>query len=330
MSANATPGALHISEMGSFFVGGEIISLTQLPLRERISTPGGPVHPIDPNGEISVGHMYVQYVRLAAPRTRVPLLLWHGGGMSGANWESTPDGRPGWQSFFLRAGLDVFVSDAVERGRSGFAPFPEVYPEAPYFRTAKEAWEDVFRLGPIGSYAKDVPSRRPFAGLRFPLAHFDAFMKQSVPRWSCNDALTQDAYHALVQQIGSCFLLMHSQGGAFGLHAALRAPDKVKAVIAIEPSGAPDPARFDPAGLRDVPHLFVWGDHIDGNPFWTRYQPNVRRWYEALSAAGVPTQWIDLPQRGIAGNSHALMMDDNSDQIAALVVDWMETQGLLA
>jgi hypothetical protein len=41
--------------------------------------------------------------------------------------------------FFLRAGFDTYVSDAVERGRASWAPYPQVYAEAPYFRTAKEA-----------------------------------------------------------------------------------------------------------------------------------------------------------------------------------------------
>ena len=36
--------------------------------------------------------MYVQYVRLAEPRSPVPLLMWHDGGMTGVNWETTPDG----------------------------------------------------------------------------------------------------------------------------------------------------------------------------------------------------------------------------------------------
>ena len=103
--------------------------------------------------------MYVQYVRLATPRAACPLLLWHGGGMSGASWESTPDGRPGWQTFFLRAGFDTYVSDAVERGRASFAPFPQIYPEAPYFRTARELWEDTFRFGPAGSSAPDPALR---------------------------------------------------------------------------------------------------------------------------------------------------------------------------
>lgn len=317
------PEPLQVKAIGSFHVGGEIRTLTGLPIRQRVSTPGGPAYAVDPNGELAVGQMYVQYVRLAAPRTAVPLLMWHGGGMTGANWETTPDGRPGWQWYFLRAGLDVFVSDAVERGRSSFAPYPQVYAEAPYYRTAREAWEKTFRFGPAGSYHEDPARRRAHPDCRFPLADFDVFMKQSVPRWDCNDALTQAAYDALVARVGDCFLLMHSQGGNFGLHAALSAPDKVKAVIAVEPSGAPDPDRHDPAVLRHVPHLFIWGDHLEGNEFWTKYRPGARRWYEALVAAGVPARWLELPEQGIRGNSHALMMDDNSDDIADMIMAWL-------
>jgi hypothetical protein len=47
------PPALSVAEIGSFFVGGHIHRLEGLAKRERISTPGGRVHFIDPNGELS-------------------------------------------------------------------------------------------------------------------------------------------------------------------------------------------------------------------------------------------------------------------------------------
>ena len=34
---------------------------------------------------------------------------------------------------------------------------------------------------------------------------------------------------------------------------------------------------------------------------------------------------LDLPARGITGNSHFPMMDGNSDQVARLVEDWLRT-----
>jgi pimeloyl-ACP methyl ester carboxylesterase len=314
---------LLVAEIGSFHAGGEITTCTGLPLRGRVSTPGGAIHPIDPNGEIMAGQMYVQYVRLAKPQADAPLLMWHGGGMTGVNWETTPDGRPGWQMFFLRAGFDTYVSDAVERGRAGFAPFPEVYPEAPYFRTAREAWEETFRFGPSGSWNIDPAKRRPHAGLRFPADHFEAFLAQCVPRWACNNERTQNAYSALLERIEGGIIMTHSQGGNFGLTSAVLHPHRVRAVISLEPSGAPDPAIHDARVLKNIPHLFLWGDYLDRHSFWVESRPAVERWRDALRAAGCNVTWIDLPSLGITGNSHALMADHNSDEIAAIVLAWL-------
>lgn len=322
--AGVDAAPLLVAEIGSFHVGGEITVLRGLPLRGRVSTQGGPVHPIDPNGEIMAGQMYVQYVRLANPKAEVPLLMWHGGGMTGVNWETTPDGRPGWQMFFLRAGFDTYVSDAMERGRASFAPFPQVYPQAPYFRTAKEAWEETFRFGPPGSWNADPAKRKPHEGLRFPADHFEAFLAQCVPRWGCNNARTQHAYNALLNRIeGGAIILTHSQGGNFGLTSAVLHPDRVRAVISLEPSGAPDPEIHDATLLRNIPHLFVWGDYLDRHSFWVHSRPAVERWYNALRDKGCDASWIDLPLQGIAGNSHALMADDNSDEVAAIVLAWL-------
>src|SRR6188474_70318 len=84
-------------------------------------------------------------------------------------------------------------------------------------------------------------------------------MKQGVPRWSTTDAQIQAAYNALVQKVCPCVILVHSQGGNFGFNAALAAPDKVKALIAIEPTGAPKPEAVAGGKLKGVPHLVVWG-----------------------------------------------------------------------
>jgi hypothetical protein len=148
--------------------------------------------------------------------------------MTGVNWETTPDGRAGWQMFFLRAGYNTCVSDAVERGRASWAPFPNVFPEAPYFRTAREAREETFRFGPAGSLRADPALRRTHPGLRFPAAHFDEFLCQFAPRWGCNDALTQAAYDALLARTRNApIVVSHSQGGSFGLTAAAKAPQRV-------------------------------------------------------------------------------------------------------
>lgn len=317
-----------VREIGSFHVGGGLVTLSGLPLRDRVSTEGGAVHHVDPNGEIAAGQMYAQYVRLAEPRVRVPVLMWHGGGESGVNWETTPDGREGWQMCFLRGGLDVYVCDSVERGRASWAPYPSVYTSEPFFRTAREVWEETFRFGPAGSWDRDPARRVTHPGLRFPVDALDQFMKQSMPRWATNDDAIQAAYHALVAKVGDCIILAHSQGANFALHAALAAPSQVRAVVVLDGSGAPDPSVADAVILQRTPHLFVWGDYLDKHPFWVASVPNVRRWYEALCTAGVDAEWLDLPDRGIHGNSHAMMMDDNNAEIADLVLDWLDALNL--
>jgi pimeloyl-ACP methyl ester carboxylesterase len=312
-------------EVGSFHVGGRTVALSGMPTRDVVFSPGAPPIKVDPNGEFAVEQMYVQYVKLAQQKAKVPILLWHGGGLTGVTWETKPDGKPGWQQFFLDAGYDVYVSDAVERGRASWARYPEIFKSEPMFRTKKEAWE-LFRIGP--SY--EVGGQRvAFEGQQFPVEAFDQFAMQGVPRWVTNDAATQKAYDALVERICPCIVVVHSQGGSFGFNAALAAPGKIKALVAVEPSGAPDPAAVDLGKLKGVPHLIVWGDFRDKVAVWQRVQVAPTKYRDALAAAGGKADVLDLPAMGIKGNTHMLMMDRNSDDIAKLIHDWIAKQGLL-
>ncbi len=149
-----------------------------------------------------------------------------------------------------------------------------------------------------------------------------------MPRWVTTDRQIQAAYDALVQRFCPCVVMVHSQGGNFGFNAALTAPDKVRAVIAIEPSGAPLEAA-DAARLREVPHLVVWGDYLAGNAFWQRVRAGIDRWQDRIRAAGGTADTLGLPAEGVRGNSHMLMMDTNSDEIAARIQHWMERRGLM-
>ena len=325
-SRNGEP-SIQVREIGSFHVGGRLATTSGLPEREITLLPGAPSMRLNPNGEFWVEQMYAHYVRLANPRARYPLLMWHGGGLTGVTWETTPDGRPGWQMFFLRAGHDVYVSDAMERGRSGWARFPEIFPGEPIWRTMSESWT-LFRIGPADGWNIDPAQRRAFEGTRFPIPAYNPFVMQGVPRWTTTDRQVMAAYDALVQRVCPCVVMVHSQGGYFGFNAALNAPDKVKAVIAVEPYATPD-ASADAARVKDVPHLVVWGDFLEGNAFWTGGRSKVTVWQERIRAAGGVADTLDLPAEGIRGNSHMLMMDTNSDDVAARVQQWMEQRGLM-
>jgi pimeloyl-ACP methyl ester carboxylesterase len=317
-----------LKAFGSFHIGGRQVSLSGHPVTESVFTQGARPTRVDPNGDFEVEQMYVQYFVPGNQKGKYPLLMWHGGGLTGVCWDTKPDGRPGWMQHFFGAGHAVYVSDAVERGRASWARYPEIFPGPPFFRTKKEAWE-IFRIGPKDSYDVVPAKRVAHEGQRFPIGAFDQFAKQFVPRWTTNDAITQKAYNELVQKMGPSVVMVHSQAGNFGFHAALAAPDKVKAVIAIEPAGAPAPGpELDK--LKGIPMLVVWGDYVDKQEVWARQQPASVNFAKDLNARGGKVDWIDLPKAGIRGNTHMLMMDDNSDQVAALVQDWLKKNALSA
>src|SRR5216117_781976 len=115
-ACTSAPYALR--DMGSFHVGGRDVEITGKPVKEVVFTPGGVPAKVDLNGTYSVEAMYVQYFLPANRRGAVPLLMWHGGGLTGVTYETTPDGREGWLNFFVKQGWDVYNSDAVERGRA--------------------------------------------------------------------------------------------------------------------------------------------------------------------------------------------------------------------
>jgi pimeloyl-ACP methyl ester carboxylesterase len=319
--------SLQVREIGSMHVGGRVRALDGMPVQEMVPSPGAPPIRVDPNGEFMVEGMYAQYVKLMEPRARYPLLLWHGGGLTGVTWETTPDGRAGWQMYFLRQGHNVYVSDAVERGRAGWARFPEIFAGEPVFRTMGEGW-GLFRVGPPQGWSANAARRKAYPDTLFPVAAWDAFTRQSVPRWSTTDSQIQAAYNDYVQKVCPCVIIVHSQGGNFAFNAALAAPDKVRAIVAIEPSGTPS-METDASPLRNVPHLIVWGDHFAESPFWQQIRSNVEQWAGVIRAAGGTADIMDLPAEGLRGNSHMLMMDRNSDDVAARVQAWMARRGLM-
>lgn len=314
---------LCIRDLGSFFVGGREYEISGQPPFETVIAKGSKPSLLDPNGQFEAGQMYVQFMHHEKPQARYPLVFIHGGGMTGACWETTPDGRPGMHHYFLRRGHNTYVCDGVERGRASWAQYPHIYDGHPQFRTKQQAWES-FRFGP------DYAAREAWPGQQFPVDAFDTFMKQAVPRWTCNDALAEAAYGALLDKLGKCVILAHSQGCGQILSAVQQRPERVAAVILLEPSGAPQTEGVDLSLLKDVPFLFVWGDNVDaGKTWWSEFYRNVSTYADRLSQAQVPVTWVDLPKRGIHGNSHILIMDRNSDDIARLIQDWMTQQGLM-
>lgn len=291
------------------------MQLANQPAYQRVMSAGGEPVIINLNGTYMVEQMYVQYFLPERSNGKGPLVFWHGGGMTGAAWETTPDGREGWVNYFIRHGWDVYLCDSVERGRSGFAPFPEIWPENPVIQTVNDIFSR-FRIGMHAeSYHSDPAQRTPYKNTRFPLHAFDAFTRQMVPRWTHTNKAIIDAFDALLLRLGTATIICHSQAGPLALQLAGRHPDRIRALVAVEPAGIPD-ADFS---NFTVPVLVLLGDNIDTDSRW----PLIRKKILSFADTTPGTYVLSLPQLGITGNSHVMMMDTNNQEIADLVNQWL-------
>ena len=312
--------------MGSLFVGGRIAEVSGKPVKEIVRVPGGPSSKLDPNGEYQVEQMYVQYFLPKERKGKLPLLMWHGGGLTGATYETTPDGREGWLNIFVRKGWDTYVSDAVERGRSGFAS-PDVWSGDPVFLTYADPFER-FRIGDgEGSWNTDPTKRKILAGSQFPVEAYSDYMKQIVPRWLSTDEAVIRGYLDLVDKVCPCVLLAHSQGGSFAFKVAELRPEKVAAIVAVESASAGHLEKAN--ALKDTKVLLVFGDFVDQHPRWVAYRKLDLEYAGAITRAGGKVDVINLPEVGIRGNSHMIMMDKNNQEVANLIQNWLSAQGFV-
>lgn len=314
---------VNVISMGSYHIGGKKITIAPGPSIQTYIRDGGILMNYDSGGDFQAGQMYVQYIRIANPVLPYPVCMIHGGGATGAVWESTQDGGPGWEFMFLQNGFHVNVSDGVERGRASWAQFPEINECPPLFHNYEDRWT-VFRFGPQYGVA--------YEGLRFDISKYDDLMKQQVPRWLTSDAMVQAAYDEYVGSMtDGCILLTHSQGAIFALNAALKYPQNVKGIILVESSSALDVSATDVSCLKNIPILFVWGDFL-GEEYCTddyawcanyAYERTMWKLHSHLQEAGGDSTWMHLPKHGVYGNSHVLMVENNSRQIADMICDWI-------
>lgn len=297
---------MQIEAMGSFFVGGRTVIVAGEPLRSIEMSRDVPAYTFDPNGTYAIDHAYVSYM-IPADARHVPVVFVHGGGMTGACWESTPDGRPGWLTSFLRAGWPCYVVDAVGGGRAGWCWLPGLSHGEPFLRSEQECWT-TFRVGPEEGYGV----RTAFSGSAFPVDALSALTRQMVPRFITTGELGIAALQAAVEKIGPCVLIGHSQGGGFAARVASAVPGTVLATVLMEPHCLPARATG--------PQLLVMGDNIERSEItaqlalvWADYR-----------ATGPQVDVMDLPSLGQRGNSHVMMADLNSEAVSALIREWIE------
>ena len=193
---NDKPLPLMIQEQGSFAVGGTVTT-----------NPGAfdPYKPT-PEGQTFHGdHAYVFY-QIPANARKLPLVLWHGYGQFSKTWETTPDGREGYQNIFLRRRFPVYVVDQPRRGDAGRSTVPISITPTP----DEQGWFNTFRLGIWPAFFPGVQfSRDPEA--------LNQYFRQMTPNTGPFDIeVISDAVAALFNKIGPGILVTHSESGGPG------------------------------------------------------------------------------------------------------------------
>lgn len=331
-----TSAPMEIQAQGSFAAGGTMVT-----------APGvfDPLHPDGPAGQTYRGdHLYAFY-QIPVNARRFPLVLWHGTGQFSKTWESTPDGREGFQTLFLRRRFGVYVIDQPRRGdagRSMVAGTIEPVPDEQY-------WFGQLRIGVWPDY---------FPGIQF--AHdpetLDQFFRQMTPNTGPYDInVVSDAVKALFDRIGPGVLVTHSRAGGPGWLTAVKSP-KIMGIVAFEPGSdfifpeGETPPPISSAGgaisaigisqdqfmaLTRVPILIIYGDNIPDHPTsvpgqdgWRARLEMARLWAAAVNAHGGDVTLIHLPDIGIHGNTHFPFSDLNNVEIADQVSAFLHAKGL--
>jgi pimeloyl-ACP methyl ester carboxylesterase len=215
-AAGSLGGPLELQDEGVFFVNGQIATT---------DFPDSPATGATPPGQIMIDQMYVQY-RIPKTVSGPPIIMVHGSGHTGVTYETTPDGREGWATYFARRNFPVYVVDHVGRGRSGFDP-------TPINRARKESNPSLLPSVPLTTRERAYPNfligpkyPTPYPGQQFPVEAQDQYFAQLVPNTenmlAGGGANTVKALAALVDKIGPAVVMVHSQSGGYGLELVRR------------------------------------------------------------------------------------------------------------
>lgn len=326
---------LMIQEQGSFAAGGVV--------RRNAGTYDPTCS--EPAGQTLHGdHAFVTYQVPVDARPH-PIAFLHGNLQFSKTWQTTPDGREGFQNLFLRRRYACYLIDQPRRGAAGRSTVAAALEPA----FDDQTWFDRFRIGVWPDF---------FPGVQFPHdpTALDQFFRQITPNTGPFDLqVSADAVVALFERIGPGVLVTHSQGGGVGWFARLRS-DNIRSIASYEPGSnfpfpeAEVPAPIDSAAgplpalgvplaqfkrLTEIPIVIYYGDFIpcepstlQGQDQWRVRVEMARRWVEAVNRHGGDAQVVLLGDIGLQGNTHFPFSDLNNLDVAEALSQFLARKGL--
>lgn len=329
------PEPLMIQEQGSFAAGGTVIT-----------NPGtfNPKQPTPEGQTLHGDHAYVFYQIPVNPR-KLPLVMLHGAGQFSKTWETTPDGREGFQTIFLRRRFPVYVLDQPRRGNAGRGTVSAMVNATP----DEQGWFNTFRVGIWPEYFPGVQFSKDREAL-------NQYFRQMTPNVGPYDAgVISDACAALFNRIGPAVFVTHSQGGGLGWLTVLKTGN-VRGIVSYEPGSGflfpegevPEPLpssggtlaalgvpRPEFMKLTKIPIIIYYGDFIPDKPSdnpgqdgWRVRLEMARKWRDAVNRHGGDVTVVHLPEVGVRGNTHFPFSDLNNKEVADLMSKFLAQKKL--
>ena len=281
-----------------------------------------------PAGKIRINHVYATYQYPADRKYAYPVLFNPGGGHTARVYDTTPDGREGWLTQFPRAGFAVYGVDRVNTGRAGgdicainaarLGKIPAAQMPAINRYSAESAWV-TFRWGPKFG---DVLSRHsiPEGSARRVLraARSNTYRdprRDAEIRRRAGRADRQDRQPVVLQSWSSSGLMIYL--------AAIERAERVKGILALEHSAG----TFD--GIDDNGSDSARDDadpQRDRRPHARTASPAHASSRQRMAAAGGSFTADVLPEAGIRGNGHTLMLEKNNAVISERMIAWMKRE----
>ena len=333
--SNSKQKPLVIQKQGSFAVGGTVIT------NPGIFDPYKPT----PEGQTFRGdHAYVFY-QVPVKARKYPLVMWHGIGQFSKTFETTPDGREGYQNIFLRNNYSVYLINQPRRGNAGRSTVTATINPIP----DEQQWFDVFRVGVWPNYFDGVQFARDTETL-------NQYFRSMTPSIGAIDIeVNTDAVSSLFTKIGEGILVTHSHSGGMGWKTAVK-NSNIKAIVSYEPGSGflfpegelPAPIASSAGSLEaigitmkdfmlltKIPIVIYYGDNIPENPSpnpgadgWRARLAMARKWGDTVNKYGGDVTVVHLPEVGLKGNTHFPFSDLNNIQVADLMNKWLKEKGL--
>jgi pimeloyl-ACP methyl ester carboxylesterase len=285
--------------------------------------------------------VYAETLRPDVETGRPTVVMIHGGAHSGECYLQTPDGRPGWAYRFASRGYPVVVPDWPGIGRSGAIPLDQLNGSCvvEVLRTLLKSLKGSLVLlthsmsGCYGWRLAELEAKSIAAVLS--VAPAPPGNIQPVPKIIAETDQTIEietfGRPMVLEKIGLNFpardFIAEKYIGGSQFFPRDYIDTYAASILGIPPlirmerrNIRGSQVRLDePKKLADKPIFVMLGSEDIDHPRET--DEAIVTW---LDEQGAAAEFCYLPDRGIAGNGHMMMLETNSDALADIMIDWLD------